>query len=134
MNWEIVASTGEWVGAFAVVGTLFYLAKQIQQQNKVAEYSAWKSAMSDFSDFNRMFVDDVSKAELFIKGLENPDSLTDQEAVLFQMIFRLEYNGMLNLWKAHQTGNLPDDDWIGIASWFASELNMPGGVVWRKEN
>ena len=33
MNWEIVGSTGEWVGAFVVVVTLFYLTKQIRQNS-----------------------------------------------------------------------------------------------------
>ena len=89
MNWEVIGATGEWAGAIAVVATLFYLAQQIRQQNRIAEYNAWKTTMSDFSDFKRMFVDDVSKAELLIKGLEDPDSLSDQEAIQFQYIFRL---------------------------------------------
>ena len=40
MNWEIVGSTGEWAGAIAVVATLFYLARQIQQSNKIASAQA----------------------------------------------------------------------------------------------
>jgi hypothetical protein len=33
MNWELLAVAGQWAGVFAVAATLFYLARQIRQQN-----------------------------------------------------------------------------------------------------
>jgi hypothetical protein len=134
VNWEIVGSTGEWAGAIAVVTTLFYLARQIRQQNKIAEYSAWKDLMGDFNEFNRMFLEDTSRGEIYSKGLNNPDDLSDQEVAVFNGIFRIGYNNILNLWKAYSTGNLPKSDWEGIGSWFAYEVTTPGGRKWRQLN
>ena len=34
MNWEIIGATGDWAGAFMVVVTLFYLARQIKLNAK----------------------------------------------------------------------------------------------------
>ena len=91
--------------------------------------------MHDFNEFNRTFVNDMALHEVYLKGLSDPDGLSDQDAAHFQMIFRTQFNGTLNVWKAYETGNLPEADWIGIASWFAYEVrSTPGGQRWRELN
>lgn len=135
MTLETLLSLGEWAGAIAVVATLFYLAKQIRQQNRVSEFSAWKSMIADFNDFNRLFVDDMEKYDVFMRGLEDPDSLSDREAAHFQQIFRVNYNSMLAMWKAYATGNLPAADWVNVGQSFTSMVRTTeGGKKWRALN
>ncbi len=50
MNWEIIGSTGEWAGAIAVVVTLFYLARQIRQQNINTAATAMDSWLADYNN------------------------------------------------------------------------------------
>ncbi len=77
MNWEIVGSTGEWVGAFAVVATLFYFAKQIRQNSasldRANEYAQASSVHSTNSLYIQVFAplsQNTVLAGIYKKALE----------------------------------------------------------------
>ena len=46
MNWEMMGALGEWLGAAAFVGTLFYLAHQVRE----ASHEARRSRYGDLHD------------------------------------------------------------------------------------
>ena len=52
MNWEIVASTGEWAGAIAVVASLLYLARQIRATNQQSRSAARYSFLDAYGKAN----------------------------------------------------------------------------------
>ena len=135
LNWEVIASTGEWAGAIAVVITLFYLASQIRQQNKISRFSVVQTCQSEFNQFNRMFVEDPKRNLVFIKGLEAPDSLTDAETLVFQQLIRIPYNTALTAFNGYKQGLIPEEDWLVWARWFASYFyQLPGGIRFRELN
>ena len=64
MNWEAIGAVGEIVGAVAVVGTLFYLAIQIRQNNRVVEENSRQlrlgevdATLQSFSRYRALLVD-----------------------------------------------------------------------------
>ena len=87
MYWDAIAATGEWAGAVAVVVTLIYLALQIRQQNKIAQYSAWQSVIDGFNLALSTALADKENIALWVRGLDDPDRLTDDEMLMFSNHF-----------------------------------------------
>ena len=55
MNWESVGILAEVVGAFAVVASLVYLARQIALSNHLARAEAYRQPNSDLTSLNATF-------------------------------------------------------------------------------
>ncbi len=132
MNWEIVASTGEWAGAIAVVATLFYLARQIQQQNQIARYNAWESIFQGFNQNNQLIASSPEVAELALRGINDPEKLSDSQSAQWLSLYRTYFNHMQRAYKAYQLGYLTDDEWGELARSFAAESKEPGPSKFRK--
>jgi hypothetical protein len=130
MDWNIISATGQWAGAIAVVVTLFYLAKQIQQQNANNDLNLHESILDGFNTVNSQLAINEDLATLFVRGLYTPDKLTDEQATQFHWIFRLYANCYLKIYRLHQKGVISEEDWSGHASHGAMFFNSPGGQLW----
>ncbi len=132
MNWEVVGVMGEWVGSLAVVVTLFYLARQIHQQNINTSLQMQDSIIEGFNQANHLLASSKELSSLFIRGLWKPEALDDGEASQFQWIFRLYVNQYLKIYRLHQQGQLSDDDWLGHSAQGAYFMSTPGGKAFCK--
>ena len=83
MNWELVASTGEWAGAIAVVVTLFYLARQIRQQNITTSSTSMDSWLADYNSTVLELVRDSDIALIYRQGLTDFDQLKPNDQLRF---------------------------------------------------
>ena len=133
VNWEAIGAIGEILGALVVVATLFYLAKQVQQQNRFSSYSTIKDLLDAIGQPNQMLAQDPALRRVFNVGLEDPDRLSDEEAEQFSWVFRLYYNQMLKLEKGYSKGLVDQDDWDSFGRHFAQMLFTPGGKKWVQE-
>ena len=84
MNWEAIAAVAELLGALGVILSLLYLATQLRQSNKLARRNATQMLLTARGEFNRFIAADAALSELFWKGVERPDRLTDAEWRRFQ--------------------------------------------------
>ncbi len=83
MNWEIIGSTGEWAGAIAVVVTLFYLARQIRQQNINTAATAMDSWLADYNNTVLELTRDSEVALIYRQGITDFDRLTPNDQLRF---------------------------------------------------
>jgi len=83
MNWEAIGAVGEIVGALATVLTLAYLALQIRQNTTSVKAASAGSFRSAQTDFNALISQNLETADLYYRGLEDPDSLSDLEKKAF---------------------------------------------------
>jgi hypothetical protein len=134
MNWEFIGATGEWVGAIAVVATLFYLGRQIHQQNRTARYTAWQTLVREFIEHNDIYLGDTETISLRRRGYESPDSLSPEERDRWDLLVRQAYNIALLTWQAHEEKVITDDHWAQWARWYSREFDSPGGRFWRENN
>lgn len=81
MNWEMVGAIGEVFGAFAVILTLVYLARQLKQQNKIARYNAEQALYSMFIEGEIELSRTGGTGELIQRGLMTPDTLKEEESM-----------------------------------------------------
>ena len=130
VDWELVAATGEWAGAGVVVATLFYLAMQVRQQNQFSRYTALKDLLDAINQPNKLMATNPKLRGVFRRGMEDPDSLSDEEAEEFSYVFRLYYNQMLKLQRAYVTNLIDPADWNNFGPHFAQMLFSKGGQRW----
>ena len=135
MNWEAIGAIGELVSAFAVVGTLAYLAVQIRAQNRESRMSGMHDISAAFRDNIATYSDPV-KADIYVRGNENFDSLSDAER--FSLIAGNQ--SILRVWEEafhqHREDRLDQHIWDVMVKQYASVLSAQSFArVWelRKE-
>ena len=72
---QLLGNYGEFVGAIAVVITLAYLAAQIRQNTLAMEKNAEREVLNDAARWRENVIRQPEVAELYLKGLSEPESL-----------------------------------------------------------
>lgn len=134
MNWDAVGAVAEVVGAAGVLITLVYLAVQIRHNSASVDASTEDGVTSGFNDVNNVIAADAELARIFTAGLEDPESLSDEEAVRFSFLFSSYVNQYNRLLVLNRKGSFPDDRWIPYAQELAVLVASPGGALWRAGN
>ena len=87
MNWDALGALGEIVGAAAVVVTLIYLAVQTRQNTEAVRHAFARGVMEDANAWRFKIVENPEVAELFRRGLRDPDSLDANDKYRFRIFF-----------------------------------------------
>lgn len=134
MNWEVVTSIAEVIGAVAVVISLIYLAKQIKQNSRHLENQAENDV---YTRVNQAYdpIYEGNNGEIMWKGLHNPDELTESEAFVFDLLMDRQMTAVVQ--SAHQAelGMLGED----VIAHFADHyqriyMDSPGGRKWIEKH
>jgi hypothetical protein len=134
MDWDAVGAIAEAVGAAGVLITLAYLAIQIRHNSASVDASTEDGVTSGFNDINNVIAADANLARIFTVGLDEPDRLTDDEAVRFSFLFSSYINQYNRLLVLNQKGTFPDDRWGMYAKELALLLATEGGARWKVGN
>jgi hypothetical protein len=97
MDWEAIAAVGEIVGAFAVLLTLAYLARQVRQANRQNLLSSFQHTYDSMNQFlgSTLAADDV--AQLVIRGRESYEGLSAADRLRFDHFHFM----ILNIVESH---------------------------------
>ena len=134
MNWEAISAVGEIVGASAVLITLIYLAVQIRQNTAAVATSTYESAMTGFNDINVVVASHPALASLLDRGCQDPSSLNAAQVVQFNFVLRCYANQWWKLFKLHERGSLPINEWSVFAREAAQFFKQPGCKPFRAQN
>ncbi|MEP4484998.1 MAG: hypothetical protein ABJ013_05175 [Halioglobus sp.] len=132
MNWEIVASTGEWAGAIAVVASLLYLTRQIHISNLQSQAAARYSYLDAYGMANATIATSKESASVFERGLEGGELVEGERLQFIVMLGQL-----LNTWGVmydlHQEGQLPESQWFVVRTDIKASFSTEGGKrFWEK--
>jgi hypothetical protein len=126
VNWDIVGATGEWAGAIAVVASLLYLARQIQQATRQARAAARYSFVDAYGETNAAIFQSTDTASIYRRGLAG--ELTEPDE---QMQFTLMLANFINTWNVlydlHEEDQLPDTQWELVCKDIHALYSTPGG-------
>lgn len=126
MNWNIIAATGEWAGAVAVVASLLYLARQIKLANRQSRAAARYSFLDAYGTANAVIAATTESSSVFRRGLDDGE-LSDDE----RMQFAVQLGQFLNTWSVmydlHREGELPENQWDLVRSDMLAAFHTPGG-------
>ncbi len=116
VNWNAIGAIGEIVGAAAVVLSLLYLAIQMRQNTKAQAIATFESAMSGFNEAIRFSFGDIERSSTFRRGTVDPDSLNEDESVLFNAMIRHYSNHIYKLFRLYERGVFPESEWINAVT------------------
>ena len=89
MNWQAVGALAEGIGAIAVLATLLYLARQIQQTGRYARANAQQVLVDEFNRYFKELTDDDAMRRRFCQTMTSWDQLpNDDQAAGFISISR----------------------------------------------
>ena len=94
MNWEAIGAVGEILGAFAVVGSLVYLASQIRVQNREARVASVHDAAEAYRT-TIAALQEPEMADIHLQAIENFDDLTPSQRLRY-IVFLL---GIFKVWE-----------------------------------
>jgi hypothetical protein len=107
MNWEALGAIGELIGALVVVGSVFYLSRQIKESNKHARGEVTRHIQHTWNQFLGAGNLDDKTRETIRRGHGSFDTLSDSEKTVFfnfvaqitdhlEMVLRLEAEGLVS--------------------------------------
>ena len=122
-----LGALGEFIGSILVLGTLIYLVIQVRQARSSVNSANVVNLTQMFNPVNLAVAEDGEMSDLFYRGCNEPQSLSELEASRFHMILRA-YNN--NFWSVHQcslNGTVPKKTWDMLSRNYAELLATPGG-------
>jgi hypothetical protein len=130
VNWEVIAATGEWAGAVAVVVTLFYLASQLRASRDATATSAENTLITDYNRLlehmyrDRDLCDLVLRSSLDFNGLDTIDKLR-VHTFLTSQVFTIQ-----NMYSQTKRGQLDPTISEPLIQAVTSILKNPGSLQW----
>ena len=136
MSIQDLGSIGELVAAFATIATLIYLAAQIRQNTTTVAASTYESVFTGYNDLNAVILSDPELARILETGLDDPQSLQEDEQFRFLLLMRSSSNQYLKLLRLTQRGVFPFAERhplkrIGTAREIAQIYATPGGTLFK---
>ena len=133
MNWDAIGAIAESLGALAVIISLIYLAAQVRQTRVQLRAQAEDNLISrTFDAFSPVY--DDQNAQIFRKGLQDPDSLNEDEAFVFRLLMDRQRGAFATtvLRKANSSISTVLCERL-IANYQELFLHTPGGRAWLEQ-
>ena len=110
MNWDAIGAIGEILGAFAVVGSLIYLAVQVRRQNAESRISSAHVVTTAFREVISS-IQDPATAQLVIKARDGLEGLTDPEVLQIVALSQSYFRVWEEAHYHHSEGRLDPSMW-----------------------
>ncbi len=130
MNWDAVGAIGEIVGAVAVVVTLVYLAKQVNDNSKQVKLNTTQDFAGLVQDAFAPIYNSVDTLRIFNVGIENPASLDAAELATFYFFMDRLLNNIGPLITHHKAGVMSDTEFLHYKALYLEWVDSPGGQSW----
>jgi len=123
------------IGAnFAVLIGLIFVALEVRQSRNASIVQAADAVADGFLQLSIPTISDPAVARLWVDGMENPDQLTDTEAIQFSLKMRILFNQFHRVNRLYQAGLIPESEWAVYAREAVWVMSTPGGQVHWAEN
>lgn len=132
MNWNALGAIGEIIGAFAVILTLLYVARQIHQANANTQAQARYSFIQAYSDLNTAISNSKEVASIFRRGFSGEELDEDERMQFFSLLGQF-LNAWSTLYDLHEEGQLPGNQWTMVRKDIIAMMREPGGRAFWKE-
>lgn len=134
VNWDAIGAIAEAVGAFAVVGSLVYLAIQIRSNTKQLRFEATQSIAESLDRaLDPIYMDNNSA--IWVKGLKDLHSLDEAERAVFNGLMGRQLHNIFNTFEAGRMGMVDSHKTQKLyQKFFADFFSAPGAKQWLGEN
>lgn len=135
MNWQAIGAIGEVLGAIAVVATLLYVARQLDEQNRALTTSVRDSAFQQLQEWNYHVVADAQLSHLFQRGAATDDwsEFSPEERSRLIHVFYSFFKTFENIYLHTAEGSAPPEIWDRNCQVFLAYAAQPGCRRYWKE-
>jgi hypothetical protein len=130
VNWEIAGALGEWVGALAVIVTIFYLALQIRTSNRHARAHTEREVLNAWREILGRFTSSPVNIETMQKGLGDYRGLSVTERALFNTMLTAVFDHAESVRRLVDAGLMDPSLYEGTKAVCMSIYNTNGGESW----
>ena len=127
MNWEAIGAIGEIIGALAVVVSIVFLIFELRRGRIAAETESFSSLADGLNNVNLRISENAELAEIWTRGLRDPDSLDETEYTRLLFVIQSFLNHFVEMNKRRENHNIPRTEWEAYAAAYAHAFNSPGG-------
>ena len=130
MNWEAIGAVGEIIGAACVLATLIYLSIQIRNNTREVQTENVHRVTDSFNELNLLIASDEGLAELWHKGAQNYNDLSDIEKARFNFVWLSAFRIYDSLYYQIQRGTGDEVLWqteLATLKWL---FTYPGARDW----
>jgi len=128
---------GSWLSLtanLAVLIGIIFLAIEVRHAGNSAKMQMQDSVADGFNALAMQLAIDPALARVYVIGLNDPQRLTDIEAVQFGMFFRAYVNQQYRVFQQFQLGVMSEADWNLSAEELGTMLSTPGGRLYLEGN
>ena len=116
------------VGAnLAVLVGLIFVAMEVRQSRNAGIVEAADGIADGFLQLSIPSLADSNLARLWVDGMEDPDQLSDAEAIQFSMKMRVLFNQIHRVNRLCEAGFISEPEWAVYAREAAWIMDTPGG-------
>jgi len=127
---ELLGNYGEFVGAFAVVASLIYLARQVRQNTLSQNRQEQNTSYEQWTTFRHFLLEHPELDQLIQQAGESPDTLSEQE-VRTVHVLRSEYMWLcFNVWDRVNRGVNDAVHWNSLRPALQEIFSAPGNRAW----
>ena len=133
IDWNAIGALGEILGAVAVVITLLYLSKQIQQNTRSVQVAALRDTTAQWNHWSELLAASPDLAEIVFRGNQSFQSLPEADALRYGAFIQTFFDNVesnLTLVQIHKI----EKDTAAIESIVGRRLRINGYVEWWEEN
>ena len=127
-----LGSLGEFFASLAVLITLVFLVIQMRQNTSTMRRTNARHAFENNSIALAALLDE-GVSELFIRGLNSLDNLSEVERYRFDAAFTMWLQACEQTFIDYRDGTLGSDQVVVLENAIPGYLSTPGGSVWWKE-
>ena len=133
MTLENLYMLSQILAVFFVAPSLIYLALQVRQNTSQLRAAARYQFVEASGQLNALIAGDKDTASVYRRGLENLDSLDDDERMQLTFFLGQFYQIYSVMFELHEDRLLQDSQWYNIRKDLLMLLRSPSGaMVWEE--
>lgn len=133
MTIQDLGSLGELIAAVATVATLAYLALQIRRNTIVTRGEADRASRSDTQAMVRLIAGNEGVADIYVRGLQDPQSLTPAARMRFWFVLSLHIAPLSQAYKDWRLGISSERELLERIQQSRAVFQTPGGRSYWQE-
>lgn len=127
MTIQDLGSLGELIAAIGVIVSLVYLAVQIRQNTNAVVASAVHNGLSLMADSRKATLSDPDVSSIYLRGLEEPTNLNEEELLRFRLILANIMDAVFNTYVQTKATSFAPDTWVAQSKTAERILRTKGG-------
>jgi hypothetical protein len=133
VNWEIVQSVAELIGAVGVIVSLIYLGNQVRQNTRAMRSATSQELLTSYNSLTEFQMTSEYGADLYHRlALGKWESVSAAEAAAYRVFIVKLLRVFEHAYIQNRAGLLAEDVWTGWRNQIAVSLAMPAfQVAWK---